>query len=50
MYILPSHISGVDGGQKRALDHLELELHMVVGCFMGAGNQTQVLYKNNKYS
>ena len=23
---------------------------LVVGCFMGAGNQTQVLYKNNKYS
>lgn len=28
---------------KKVLDLLELELEMVVGCHIGAGNQTQVV-------
>ena len=38
-----SCVFGACGGQKRALDALELELQMVVSHHMGAGNQTQVL-------
>lgn len=33
-------------GQKRALDSLKRELWMIVNYHVGAGNQTQVLYKN----
>ena len=36
-------------GQKRALEPLELELQMVVSCYVGARNQTWVLCKNNKH-
>ena len=36
--------------QKRALDLLELDLQRVVSCFVGAGNQTLVLYKSNQCS
>jgi hypothetical protein len=37
------------GGQKRALDPLELELQMVASHHVGAGNQTLVLCKIIKY-
>ena len=40
-------IPGTQGGQKRA-DSLELELQMVVSCRMGAGTQTQVLWKKEQ--
>lgn len=35
------------GSQKKASDALELELWMVVSCFVGIGNRTQDLYKNS---
>lgn len=38
---------GARGGQKRGLDLLELELQIVVNHYVGAGNQTWVLSKNN---
>ena len=38
------------GGQKRVSDPLKLELQVVVSHLVGAGNQTQVLYKSNKCS
>jgi hypothetical protein len=31
-------VPGAQSGQKRELDPLELELQMVVSCFVGAGN------------
>ena len=34
----------------RAPDPQELELQMVVSCRVGAGNQTQVLWKSNQLS
>lgn len=42
--------SGVHGGQKRASDHLDLELQKVVSHDMGAGTRTQVLWKNSQSS
>ena len=36
----------VYGGQQRVLDPLELWLQMGVSCHAGAGNLTQVFYKN----
>lgn len=36
------------GSQKRALELLELELHMIVSC--SAENQTLDFYKNSKCS
>lgn len=33
-------VPGARGGLKCALDPLEVELHMVVGCHVGAGNKT----------
>jgi hypothetical protein len=36
-------VFGAQGGQKRILDLLRLELQMVVSCHIGAGNQTGVL-------
>lgn len=35
------------GGQKWALDPLQLQLHMVVRDHMGAGNWTPVLWENS---
>lgn len=37
-------------GQKRALDTLELELQMAVSHYVGAGNQTLVLWKHSQWS
>jgi hypothetical protein len=37
-------------GPKGVLDLLELELQMFVSHHVGAGIQTWVLYKSNKYS
>lgn len=37
-------------GQNRMSDPLELKLQMVVGCSIGTGNQTQVLWKNSHCS
>ena len=37
----------VCGGQKRALDPLELELKMAMSYHVGAGNQTWVLCKGS---
>lgn len=34
--------------KKRVLDLLEVELWMVVICYMGARNQTQVLYRKTR--
>ena len=33
-----SCITGAREAQEKALDHLELELQMVVSCLLGAGN------------
>ena len=41
-------VSDTHGDQKRMLDALELDLHMVVSHHVGAGNWTQVLWKNSK--
>ena len=38
------------GGQKKALDPLELQLQMVVSLHVGSGNLTQVLWKNSQCS
>lgn len=38
------------GGQKRAPDHLEPELEMVVGHHVASGNQTSVLRRSSQYS
>lgn len=37
--------SGASSAQKAVLDPLELESQAVVCIYMGAGNQTQVLFK-----
>lgn len=36
--------------QNRTLDSLELELEVIAGHYVGAGNWTQVLWKNNQCS
>lgn len=38
------------GGQKRALNPLELELQTIVSCHVGTGNGALVLCKSNKWS
>lgn len=38
------------GGQKRALDVLQLELQMIMICLMGAGNWTHMPWKNRQFS
>ena len=43
-------MSGVLRGQTRIPDSLELESWMVVSIRVGAGDQTQVLCKSNRYS
>ena len=44
------YVSNALRGQKRALEPLELELWMVVSYHGGAGNGTQIIPKNSKYS
>lgn len=41
---------GAHKGQKAALCALKLKFQMVMSYYMGAGIQTWVLYKSNKYS
>ena len=41
---------GVLRDQKRELNHLKLELQMVVSCYVDAGNQTWVFCKSSKCS
>jgi hypothetical protein len=38
---------GAQGSQDEMSDLLELELQMVLSCNVGAGNQTQVLWKSS---
>lgn len=45
LFIQP-HVCSACGGQKGALDPLELKLQMTVSCHMDAGNQTLILYKS----
>lgn len=40
-----SGVCSVCRDEKEALDHLELDLQVVVSCRVGAGIQTQVLWK-----
>lgn len=32
------HVHATHGSQKRALNHLELELQMIINCYVGSGN------------
>ena len=41
---------GTYGGHKRLSTPLELELNVVANCPVGAGNQTQVLWKSSPCS
>jgi hypothetical protein len=55
MGILPAHVCSpcacsTHADQKRALNPLKLILQAVVRHHVSAGNQTQVLHKNNKPS
>lgn len=43
MYICATRVSDARVGQKKASDHLELELQMVEKHHLGAGTQTGVL-------
>lgn len=38
------------GGQKVALDALELELQVALSHHMGAGNETHILWENRQFS
>jgi hypothetical protein len=38
------------GGQKRALDFLELDLQMIVSCHVDAKNQTHVFWRSSQFS
>lgn len=56
-YISAHHLSGwcwwrpEEGMEpEESMDPLELELQVVVICQVGAGNPTQVLWKNNQFS
>lgn len=48
--VYPMCVSDAYGGQKAALDHLELEIQTIVKCHVGAENQTWVLCKNRQCS
>ena len=56
MSVLPECVSvsicipSACGGQKKALDPLELELQMVVSCHADSGDEMWILFKNSKYS
>lgn len=41
LHICVPHACSVQGGQKRSLDPLELELQMIVTCHVCAGSQTE---------
>ena len=41
------HVCSAHGSQKGQSDPLELELQMVVSLYVGAGNQTWVLWKSS---
>lgn len=43
MYVCALCACSAQGGRKRALDSLALEVHKIVSCHMSAGNQTRVL-------
>ena len=45
MYVCITCVPGAYGGPK-ASDPLNLELQMVVSCHVGAGKQTNALYKS----
>lgn len=47
MFLSIPHVCTAQGGQKNASDHLELELQMVVICYVGAENKTHVLCKKS---
>lgn len=49
MYICVSCVCLVSEDQRRASDPLDLELHVVVSHYVGAGNQTQVLCKSSPF-
>lgn len=38
------------GGQKGAMDPLDLELQMVVSLLVGSGNRIQIIYRSGKHS
>lgn len=42
-----TRVPDAHGDQKRALGALELELEIVVGHYVGAGNRIWVLWKSN---
>lgn len=42
-YVCTVCVHSVLRGEKKALDALELELEMVVSCFVGVGKQTEIL-------
>lgn len=44
-YVFVPHSWSVCGGQKRALDPWELELEVIVGYHVSAGNEIQVICK-----
>lgn len=44
-----TYMPGTHLGQKRRLNHLELELQMIVKCHVSVGVRTWVLWKNNEY-
>lgn len=48
--LAPACVSGTRGNQKGESDRLELELQMVVGQRVGAGNGTLVFCKSSKDS
>lgn len=43
-------VSGALGGQKRTLDHVEMELKAVVSYHVGVATQTQVFCKTSRLS
>lgn len=49
-YVPPTHVTDDLGGQKNALDLLELEWWTVVSNHAGAGDRTQVLRKSGQCS
>lgn len=50
IFMCPACMPTIYRDQKRGLDTLELVLQRVVNQYVGAGNQTLVLCKSNKFS
>ena len=50
MSVYDMHACSAHGGQKRAVEPLEVELQTVVSCHVGARNQTQVLEEQLVFS